>query len=892
MVENLGPAPAEVSLLFTFQNGTGAPQDKAGGHYNRPFVVLPEEGGAKPSVVGVQLHHAQAVGARASHGTARSSRGGMDGQGGLPSTSSPPSKVKSMHMQRSGGPPEEQKPHASQGALDAAVSSLAASLCNCGESCQAAALEIGGGAVEGVCRNCGLDVDKAAVPVAEEAGAGRKGTGRDDGGPPAPLPLTFAIACPVVESVEASVWNQFRTSMPPNGGGSEPGARELWAQFAEEGSLRDPALNPAAAGTGWWASEKAAAMTGGPTGATVVERRADLPERRSRPKEAVAGAVCQKTTVPGHGRCSLTFALAWDMPYAVFGQGLALPRRYTRFFPGSLRGHHRAAAGTIKGQQEPPPSTSGGSSVAGLLVAHALARYPTWEEAIEAWQRPVLEDDSLPVFYRHMLFNELYYLTDGGTVWTDSAGGESLEGRRHRDTHADDANAAFRDCHGEQRLVGQFLYLEGHEYLMYNTYDVHFYASFALAMLWPMLELSLQQDVAAAVMAEDPRTRRLIARGELRPRKVHGSVPHDLGCPSGEPWREVNAYNLQDVNRWKDLGPKLVLQVQRDFAATRSRPFLERLWPVLVHVMQAAQAYDRDGDGLIENENFPDQTYDIWTVEGPSAYTGGLWVAALTAMAAVGDALGDAAHASRYRAQAARARAAYAERLWNGRYFDYDASESVHQDSIMADQMAGQWYARACGLPPGTLCVWFLFYVPVRASPASALVAPGSLPCHHHTHLDSGGGGAGPIEPRHGVRVQRAEVRGRAVGRGERDAPRRERGRDVHAVAGGVDGHHLLRCRRHAPGGALRGGRGPPPARRPRAGAARGGGLPAARRLRDGARALRGGLAAPGVLVRDARGLERAGPLPLAGLHAAPLRMGDAVGPDPHGRGGGHCRGN
>lgn len=32
------------------------------------------------------------------------------------------------------------------------------------------------------------------------------------------------------------------------------------------------------------------------------------------------------------------------------------------------------------------------------------------------------------------------------------------------------------------------------------TYDVHLYASFALAMPWPMLELSLQQDVAAAVI--------------------------------------------------------------------------------------------------------------------------------------------------------------------------------------------------------------------------------------------------------------------------------------------------------------------------------------------------------------------------------------------------------
>lgn len=44
--------------------------------------------------------------------------------------------------------------------------------------------------------------------------------------------------------------------------------------------------------------------------------------------------------------------------------------------------------------------------------------------------------------------------------------------------------------------------------------------------------------------------------------QTHGSVPHDLGCPSGVPWKEVNSYNLQDVNNWKDLGPKFVLQVR------------------------------------------------------------------------------------------------------------------------------------------------------------------------------------------------------------------------------------------------------------------------------------------------------------------------------------------
>ena len=51
--------------------------------------------------------------------------------------------------------------------------------------------------------------------------------------------------------------------------------------------------------------------------------------------------------------------------------------------------------------------------------------------------------------------------------------------------------------------------------------------------------------------------------------------------------------------------------------------------------------FDTDGDGLIENSGFPDQTYDIWTVSGPSAYTGGLWLGALTAAAAIADLCGD-----------------------------------------------------------------------------------------------------------------------------------------------------------------------------------------------------------------------------------------------------------
>ena len=48
--------------------------------------------------------------------------------------------------------------------------------------------------------------------------------------------------------------------------------------------------------------------------------------------------------------------------------------------------------------------------------------------------------------------------------------------------------------------------------------------------------------------------------------------------------------------------------------------------------MERLDKFDRDGDGMIENDGFPDQTYDTWAATGVSAYSGGLYVAALSAM--------------------------------------------------------------------------------------------------------------------------------------------------------------------------------------------------------------------------------------------------------------------
>lgn len=368
--------------------------------------------------------------------------------------------------------------------------------------------------------------------------------------------------------------------------------------------------------------------------------------------ETIGAALAVTVEVPAGETREVAFSLAWDMPIARFGFGTPYHRRYTNFYG------------------------SGGTAAARMAI-DALAHADRWEQAVEAWQAPILEDERLPLWYRQALFNELYYIVDGGTVWCSEIYGKDPDPE-----------------------MGRFAYLEGHEYRMYNTYDVHFYASFALAMNWPRLELALQRDIAAVTLSESPEKKTELFSGRHVPRKLAGAAPHDVGWPDEDPWVKTNGYFLHDVNDWKDLNPKFVLQVYRDWVLTKNDDFARETWPAVSAAMQRVQRFDRDGDGLIENDGFPDQTYDVWSVKGPSAYTGGLWLASLQAAACLADLVGESALAGEYRATFERGKRAYHEKLWNGRYYNYDASRSRQHDSIMADQLAGHWYARACGLEP------------------------------------------------------------------------------------------------------------------------------------------------------------------------------------------------
>lgn len=475
-------------------------------------------------------------------------------------------------------------------------------------------------------------------------------------------PVTFAIGACETQNVNVTVLPCFGLSE-----GSIPTAKEMWNIMVKDGQFARENFNSG-------------------------------PSMPSSTGETLCAAVSASAWVEPHGKCTIAFGLAWSSPKVKFLKGSSYHRRYTKFY--------------------------GTSELAAKDLVHdALKNYKRWEEEIEQWQNPILNDDRLPEWYKFSLFNELYFLVAGGTVWIDSlSSNTNMRNNRQQSTEVDrgdkavcrltTANSCYSTAanfglegHGKEQYtfnnndedVGRFLYLEGVEYMMWCTYDVHFYASFALLELFPKIELSIQRDFAKAVLSEDGRKVKFLAEGNWGIRKVRGAIPHDLG--THDPWSEMNAYNIHDTSKWKDLNPKFVLQVYRDFAATGDMSFGVDVWPSVRAAMEYMEQFDSDNDGLIENDGFPDQTYDTWTVHGVSAYCGCLWLAALQAAAAMALQLGDKDFAEWCKTKYLKAKPVFEEKLWNGSYFNYDSGSSSNSRSIQADQLAGQWYTASSGLP-------------------------------------------------------------------------------------------------------------------------------------------------------------------------------------------------
>lgn len=378
-------------------------------------------------------------------------------------------------------------------------------------------------------------------------------------------------------------------------------------------------------------------------------------------RTAAALAVSVKLR-PGE-KVEIPFVVAWDFPYYEFEPGARHRKRYTDFF-----------------------GSDGGNAF--HIACEGLEHFKEWEKAVDDWQKPVITDKSLPGWFKQALFNELYVLAET-SVW-DAA-------------------------------TGLHTYLESADYLMYGTFDVDAYCWHVLK-LWPDLEKRNLEFFAEAVGLEDG-AHRVFQYNQVFPREVpedkkhyywsvikeRGMVPHDLGSPRKRPWVELNAFDWQNANSWKDLNPKLPLRAWRYFQAAGGRDldFLKKMLPASALALDTLEAkFGSRQSHLPLNEGIPDQTYDTWRMKGESSYVGFLWLAALKAavrMAEVLSAAGVDACADlrlgplmkKYEVWLEQGKAAL-ETLWDekGGYYHIDAST----DDIMTDALFGVWYERMTGL--------------------------------------------------------------------------------------------------------------------------------------------------------------------------------------------------
>ncbi len=198
-----------------------------------------------------------------------------------------------------------------------------------------------------------------------------------------------------------------------------------------------------------------------------------------------------------------------------------------------------------------------------------------------------------------------------------------------------------------------------------GTIDVGFYGSIPAAYFFPSLEHSQLLQFARA---QNP----------------DGYVPHDLGrnrldCPSS------GTTHLE----WKDLNPKFVLMAWRDFAWSEDTAFLKKIYPAVKRAVGWSLRQDADGNGLPDHEG-PDQTFDLWDMQGTNPYTSGLLLAALLAARKMAVRLRDERFDALCREAFKKGRASFEKELWNGRFYG--------KNYCALSQLNGQWYADLLGL--------------------------------------------------------------------------------------------------------------------------------------------------------------------------------------------------
>ncbi|MBQ5824418.1 MAG: hypothetical protein IIW48_06370 [Clostridia bacterium] len=216
---------------------------------------------------------------------------------------------------------------------------------------------------------------------------------------------------------------------------------------------------------------------------------------------------------------------------------------------------------------------------------------------------------------------------------------------------------------------GNFGLWEGLGYCGLHTTDITYHASFSLISLFPDLQKK-QMKMGAEYQREDGKT--------------HHSFKPDMKCSD-------NGYDRVDLNM------QFVLMVLRDYLFTGDRGYLLSLWENIKKAMDSTGLLDTDNDSL-PDYGTKRNTYDAWNFSGTPVYIDVLWLAALKAAAFIADRVGDKARFEQWSSILAGGKKSLEEKLWNGEYYNLWRNNDVTDESLMTDQLDGEWFLRMIGL--------------------------------------------------------------------------------------------------------------------------------------------------------------------------------------------------
>lgn len=216
---------------------------------------------------------------------------------------------------------------------------------------------------------------------------------------------------------------------------------------------------------------------------------------------------------------------------------------------------------------------------------------------------------------------------------------------------------------------GKFGLWEGLGFCGFHTTDITYHASFGLINIFPDLQKK-QMIMGAEFQRKDGRVHHFFKPGFERVDKGFDRV---------------------------DMNMQFVLMVLRDYLFTGDREYLLTLWENVKRAMDSIEKIDTDGDGLPDYDTGRN-TYDAWNFSGASAYISILWLASLKAAVVIAGKVGDNSRCKKWSALLEKGKNSLEEKLWNGEYYNLWVDGKETDESLMTDQLDGEWFLRMIGI--------------------------------------------------------------------------------------------------------------------------------------------------------------------------------------------------